>query len=201
MKKHLKTILRTTLLVLVALIVGLNVYSFNASRLTGDMVPMPFGVGATVVLSGSMEPTLSTGDILFITRKDTYEVGDVVVFQSNRIAVVHRIIELREETVESENGEETQLVAITQGDANNTPDDPIAIEQIKGVVKFRIPLVGYLVNMIKTPLGTIIIAVAAIFLLERSFHKEKAKDEDKLEEIRQEIERLKQQNNERKPKT
>ena len=200
MKKHLKTILRTTLLVLVALIVGLNVYSFNASRLTGDMVPMPFGVGATVVLSGSMEPTLSTGDILFITRKDTYEVGDVVVFQSNRIAVVHRIIELREETVEGENGEETQLVAITQGDANNTPDDPIAIEQIKGVVKFRIPLVGYLVNMIKTPLGTIIIAAVAIFLLERSFHKEKAKDEDKLEEIRQEIERLKQQSNERKPK-
>ena len=120
MKKHVKTILRTTLLVLVALILGLNVYSFNASRLTGDMVPMPFGVGATVVLSGSMEPTLSTGDILFITRKDTYEVGDVVVFQSNRIAVVHRIIELREETVEGENGEETQLVAITQGDANNT---------------------------------------------------------------------------------
>ena len=125
----------------------------------------------------------------------------MVVFQSNRIAVVHRIIELREETVESENGEETQLVAITQGDANNTPDDPIAIEQIKGVVKFRIPLVGYLVNMIKTPLGTIIIAAAAIFLLERSFHKEKAKDEDKLEEIRQEIEKLKQQSNERKPKT
>ena len=201
MKKHLKTILRTTLLVLVALIVGLNVYTLNASRLTGDMVPMPLGVGATVVLSGSMEPSLSTGDLLFITKKDTYEVGDIVVFQSNRIAVVHRIIELREETVEGENGEETQWVAITQGDANNTPDDPIVLDQIKGAVAFRIPLVGYLVNMIKTPLGTIIIAAAALFLLERSFHKEKAKDDDKLEEIRQEIERLKKQDNEQEPKT
>lgn len=201
MKKYVKTIVRTALLVLAALIVGLNVYTFNASRLAGDMVPMPLGVGATVVLSGSMEPALSTGDLLFIAERDTYNVDDVVVFQSNRIAVVHRIIELREEIIEGAEGEETQWVAITQGDANNTPDEPITVDQIKGIVVFRLPLVGYLVNMIKTPLGTILILAAAIFLLERSFHKEKEKDLDKLEEIRREIEKLKAQSSEQEPKT
>ena len=196
MKKHLKTILRITLLVLVALIVGLNVYTLNASRLTGDMVPMPLGVGANVVLSGSMEPTLSTGDLLIIAKQDSYQVDDVVVFQANRMAVVHRIVELYEKPVQGEDGEEIQQMAITQGDANNTPDDPIQVSQIKGTVVFRLPIVGYLINMIKTPIGTILILALAIFLLERSFHKEREKDQDKLEAIRREIEKLKQQNGE-----
>lgn len=200
MKKHVKSILRIVALVIVALIVGINVYTFNASRVVGDAVPMPFGVGATVVLSGSMEPELSTGDLLFIAKRDSYGVDDVVVFQSNRIAVVHRIIEIYEEKVDDGEGEVTKTFAITQGDANNTPDDPITMDQVKGIVVFRIPLVGYLVNIIKTPLGTIVILAAAVLLLERSFHKEKSKDDDKLEEIRREIEKLKQQSAEQEPK-
>lgn len=196
LNSRIKTILRTALLSIAALIVGLNVYSLNASRLAGDLVPMPMGVGATVVLSGSMEPTLSTGDLLIIAKQDSYQVDDVVVFQANRMAVVHRIVELYEKTVQGEDGEEIQQMAITQGDANNTPDDPIQVSQIKGTVVFRLPIVGYLINMIKTPIGTILILALAIFLLERSFHKEREKDQDKLDAIRREIEKLKQQNGE-----
>jgi hypothetical protein len=81
----------------------------------------------------------------------------------------------------------------TRGDANNVPDEPMDISRIKGKVVLAIPMVGYLVNMIKTPVATVIILAAAIFLLERSFHKEKEKDADQLEEIKREIERLKQE--------
>ena len=189
----IKNILRTALLSLAALIVGLNVYTLNASRLAGDQVPMPLGVGATVVLSGSMEPAIYTGDLLIIAEQDSYEVNDVVVFQTNRMAVVHRIIEIYEETVESNDGEEIRSFAITKGDANNSPDDPIQIDQIKGAVVFRIPLIGYLINVIKTPIGTILILALAILLLERSFHKEKMRDQEKLDQIRRKIEQLKQQ--------
>ena len=196
LNNRIKTILRTALLSIAALIVGLNVYSLNASRLAGDLVPMPMGVGATVVLSGSMEPTLSMGDLLIIAKQDSYQVDDVVVFQANRMAVVHRIMELYDQPVQGEDGEEIQQMAITQGDANNTPDDPIQVGQIKGAVVFRLPLVGFLINMIKTPVGTILILALAIFLLERSFHKEREKDQDKLDAIRREIEKLKQQNGE-----
>ena len=192
-KKMIKNILRTALLSLAALIVGLNVYTLNASRLAGDQVPMPLGVGATVVLSGSMEPAIYTGDLLIIAEQDSYEVNDVVVFQTNRMAVVHRIIEIYEETVESNDGEEIRSFAITKGDANNSPDDPIQIDQIKGAVVFRIPLIGYLINVIKTPIGTILILALAILLLERSFHKEKMRDQEKLDQIRRKIEQLKQQ--------
>jgi signal peptidase len=181
LKKHLKTILRTTVLVIVALIIGINVYTINASRVAGDAIPMPFGVGATVVLSGSMEPELSVGDLLVVVEQDSYAVDEVVVFQEGRIGVVHRIIQIDGQTV------------TTQGDANNAPDEPMDISRIKGKVVCAIPLVGHVINLIKTPVATILILAAAIWLLERSFHKEKEKDNDKLHEIREEIEKLKQQ--------
>lgn len=183
MKKQTKTIIRTVLLVFVALIVGINVYAFNASRVAGDAIPMPFGVGLTVVLSGSMEPELSVGDLLVVVRQDSYAIDEVVVFQEGRIGVVHRIIEMDGTTV------------TTQGDANNAPDEPMDISRVKGKVVLAIPLIGHVVNMIKTPVATVVILAAAIFLLERSFHKEKAKDADQLEEIKREIERLKQASN------
>lgn len=180
--KLLRTVIRTVVIVLIAGALGINIYALNAQRLAGDPVPMPMGVGATVVLSGSMEPELSTGDLLFIKSADSYSVGDVVVFCNGKTAVVHRIIEMGDEGI------------ITQGDANNIPDDPIQLSQIKGIVVASIPFVGYLINVIKTPIGTVILLGVAIWLLEASFKKDKKKDDDKLQDIREEIERLKQMN-------
>ena len=180
-KKKIKSVIRIALLVLVALIIGVNIYTINASRLAGDTVPMPFGVGAAVVLSGSMEPELSAGDLLIVAERKDYNVGDVVVYQDGRMAVTHRIISISEDEV------------ITRGDANNIEDDPIAPTQIKGEVVLAIPFLGYAVNIIKTPLGTLCILALAVFLLERSFHMEKAKDTEELEKIKAEIERLKQE--------
>lgn len=140
---------------------------------------MPLGFGLTVVLSGSMEPALSVGDMLVVAPQESYEVEDVVVFQTGRSAVVHRIISINEEGV------------ITRGDANNTEDDPIALESIKGKVIIVIPFVGYIVNLIKTPIGTIILLGLAVWLLEGSFKKDKKQNDAELDAIRAEIERLK----------
>ena len=183
MSKRSKAIVRIILIVLVALVIGLNVYSINASRLAGDVVPMPFGVGAAVVLSGSMEPELSIGDFLIVVKENSYIVGDVVVFQDGRSSVTHRIVSMSDTEV------------ITKGDANNTEDDPISLDRIKGKVVLVIPFIGYLISLIKTPIGTVAILVVAIILLERSFRAEKESDKKKLDEIRAEIERLKQEQN------
>lgn len=183
LSKKCKEILRVTAIVLAALIIGLNVYSFNASRLAGNAVPMPFGIGVAVVLSGSMEPEISSGDLLIVTEREGYAVEDIVVYQDGRMAVTHRIISI--------SGDEV----ITKGDANNAPDDPITMSQIKGKVLLAIPLLGYLVDMIKTPVGTIVILGAAVLLLERSFRAEVDNDKKKLEKIKAEIEALKQQQN------
>lgn len=180
-KKRFKIAIRIASLVLVALIIGLNVYTINASHLAGNTVPMPFGVGAAVVLSGSMEPELSVGDLLIVAERKTYDVGDIVVYQDGRMAVTHRIISISKNEV------------ITRGDANNIEDAPITHAQIKGKVVLAIPLLGYAVNIIKTPLGTLCIIALAVFILERSFRVEKAKDTEALENIKAEIEKLKQE--------
>ena len=179
MKIQLKSVIRISVLVLLAVLIGVSIYSINASMLGGNALPMPFGFGMTVVLSGSMEPELSVDDLLIVTPSDTYEVGDVVVYQTQRTAVVHRIVAI--------NGEEI----ITRGDANNTDDDPITKENIKGKVIFAIPFIGLIVNLIKTPFGTILLLGAAIWLLEASFKKEKDKKAEELAAIRREIEELK----------
>ena len=183
MSKNKKTILRSLLLALVALVIGVSIYSMNASRLAGNAVPMPFGIGASVVLSGSMEPELSVGDLLIIKEFPSYEKGNIVVFQDGYTAVVHKII-----SVDEENGTVT-----TKGTANDSPDDPIPITAIKGKVILAIPFVGYIVNVIKTPLGTLVLIGAALLLLERSFKKEKEKGQEDLDELRRQIEDFKQE--------
>lgn len=179
MKIQLKSVIRISVLVLLAVLIGVSIYSINASMLGGNALPMPFGFGMTVVLSGSMEPELSVDDLLIVTPLDTYEVGDVVVYQTQRTAVVHRIVAI--------NGDKI----ITRGDANNTDDDPITKENIKGKVIFAIPFIGLIVNLIKTPFGTILLLGAAVWLLESSFKKEKDKKAEELAAIRREIEELK----------
>jgi len=97
-------------------------------------------VKARIVLTGSMEPAISTGDIIIttpITRKEP-KVGDVVAYQAKRfngenVAVFsHRIV-----------SGDLQSGFVVKGDANKSPDNqkPKAPD-ILGVVIFVIPFLG-----------------------------------------------------------
>lgn len=178
-----KLVLRIVILSLVGALIGFQFYLLNAEKLVGDAMPMPFGVGMSVVLSGSMEPELSVDDLIVVKEHEQYGVNDVVVFLSQGSLVVHRIIEITEDGI------------ITKGDANNTPDDPISPESIKGKVVYALPFVGKAVNFIKSPIGIIVVLSLAIFLMELSFRREKQKDSDDIEKIKEEIRRLQAQNN------
>lgn len=179
MKSRVKPVIRIILLVIIAALVGISVYSINAAKLNGNELPMPFGFGLTVVLSGSMEPELSVYDLLVVVPSENYEVNDVVVYQAQRSSVVHRIISIEGEEV------------ITRGDANTDDDAPINVKNIKGAVVFSVPLVGYIVHLIKTPVGTVVLIGLAVLLLEASFKKDKKKKDDELDSLRKEIEKLK----------
>lgn len=179
MRSKTRSVIRIAALVVVALVIGVGVYQFNATRLTGNAIPMPFGVGASVVLSGSMEPELSRGDLLIVVESESYSADQIVVFQDGSIPVVHRVVSIDGDMV------------TTKGDANDTPDEPMPIDRVKGKVVLALPLIGYLVNALRTPLGIIIVLVAAVYLMERSFAKDKRAKQEDLRQIREEIERLK----------
>ncbi len=175
--------LRTLVLVLGALFLGLGIYTWNAERIVGNTVPMPLGFGATVVLSGSMEPEISVDDLAVIVKTKDVAVGDVVLFQAGNSTVLHRVVEVQGDTV------------ITKGDANNAADAPISRNDIKGKMAFSIPSVGVVVDFIKNPIVFLLLALLALLLANFSFRKEKTADTQELDEIKQEIKSLLQQPN------
>ena len=63
-KFKIKSIVRLVLIAICGGILGLNLYSANANKLVGNQLPMPFGYGWAVVLSGSMEPAMQIGDLI-----------------------------------------------------------------------------------------------------------------------------------------
>ena len=173
-RRSWKNCLRRLILVLPGLLMGAELYSVNAGRIMGDPMSMPFGYGAAVVLSGSMEPVYSAGDLLIVKKADRLKTGDIVVYQMKRNLVVHRIVDIRGDLV------------ITQGDANNAPDEPFERKPIKGISVVCIPRVGIWFCILKTHVGRISVFACIAFLIGESFRTQCGRDTEKLkEEIRQ----------------
>lgn len=176
-----RTVIRRILLVICGIILGINIYHINAANLVGNKLPMPFGYGMAVVLSGSMEPTYSINDLIVVKEIEEYQIGDIVVFQDVYDLVVHRIVAI--------SGDEIQ----TQGDANNMMDEPVMVSTIKGKVILSVPAIGKIVNMLKHPAAIVVLLALAIGLLELPYINDKKKHNDELEKIREEIRRLKEE--------
>ena len=174
-----KTVFRYIVFSFIGIVLGLFVYTQNAKGLLKDKIPMPFGYGMSVVLSGSMESRLSVDDLVIIKATDNYKVNDIVLFQDGNSLVIHRIIEIDGDTV------------TTKGDANNVADEPIQKSQIKGVLVYDIAGFGAVVNVLKQPVFVILILAAAFLLTEFSYRKEKDNDTEELDEIKKMIEELK----------
>jgi len=177
-KKTVNMIIRGVVILIASVFIGIQFYNWNARNVAGDNMPMPFGVGVSVVLSGSMEPALSVDDVLVVKSQKEYFVDDMVVFNDHGTLVVHRIISIVD-------GEIT-----TKGDANDSADEAITAEVIKGKVVKVIPSAGKLLNIVRSPIVVILVLGAAILLMELSFKKEKKDSEADLEPIKEEIRRL-----------
>lgn len=121
------------------------------------LVPMIGGYKELVVLSGSMEPTISVGSLVYVKQVDPSQlkVGDVCTYylENGETFVTHRVI--------STNPEAKTLV--TQGDANQAPDGDIDFEQVYGKVGFHLPYIGYMVTNVKTPVG--IMSICGVLML------------------------------------
>lgn len=108
-----------------------------------------------LVQSGSMEPSIMTGDIVVINRQKNYFVNDTVTFKDSQNRVVtHRIVNIDQEKIS------------TKGDANRT-DDPEIINQnmILGKVLLVLPKLGYVVAFAKSLPGLVVLIVIPCFIL------------------------------------
>ena len=113
------------------------------------------------IVSGSMEPAYSVGDLIYVKEVDpaTIVPGDVITFVLNEDLVVatHRVVRVDAE----------KQRFYTKGDANETEDGmPVHYNNVIGIPQFAIPGLGYVSDFIQHPPGSYItIAAVAILLI------------------------------------
>lgn len=119
-----------------------------------------FGYQAFNVISGSMEPTYSVGDLIYVKEvdPDAVKVGDPITFvlNENLVVATHRVIGI--------DGENRRFY--TKGDANEAADAaPVHFNNLIGVPKFAIPKLGYVSDFVQNPPGTYIAIGVGVLLL------------------------------------
>jgi signal peptidase len=110
-----------------------------------------------VVQSGSMEPAIKTGSVIFVVPKDNYIPSDIITFkQTNKDNLVTHRIELKNYP----NGFNSAPTYTTAGDANEDFDTgEVKQEDVVGKVYFSVPYVGYGVSFAKSPKGYILLII------------------------------------------
>ena len=157
MKKALSVcslVLRIVLCVLVGVLLVYNVYMLIAKLAFKQQMPTFFGFASAAVVSGSMEPTINTGDFIITLKRDDYEVGEVVMFLEGGVYTTHRIVE------------ETEDGFRTMGDGNEGSVDPWTVreENIVGEVVLVLRGFGKAAAFFQTPAGMMCIVAAAALL-------------------------------------
>lgn len=131
--------------------------------------PTLAGFTVTVVVSGSMEPTIPTKSLVITQTQDTYQVGDIVLYKSmlDDRYILHRIID------------STSDGFVLKGDANSVPDSLlVSQDQIVGKVIFFNYYLGVFRVILSTPIGALCVTALCYFLFMVGLHKlEEVSDE------------------------
>ena len=125
-------------------------------------LPQLFGIKNYIVISGSMEPIIHTGSVVYIDEKaQNIETNDIIAYQlSDGTKVVHRVISI----------DTNQQVMITKGDANETQDlSPVPFSNVMRRFVVAIPYLGFVLAWIKTKQGILICACGFLLFLSVGF--------------------------------
>lgn len=125
-----------------------------------DKIPSIFGVKPMIVLSGSMETEINSGDLAIIKNINVKDLkkGDVIAYRSGKnIVTTHRIVEI-------EKNNDTRNFT-TKGDNNEVNDlQKVTEKQVEGKYIFKIPKLGNFLMYIKEPSGLIAIILIILIL-------------------------------------
>ncbi len=141
----------------------LFVAGFAATIAAAVALPLAFGMHSFTVLSGSMEPTIATGDVIVVKTISPLEakVGDVISFRDPENAerlLSHRVIQMR---VLPEG-----VAFVTKGDANTGVERwQIARNGTIGKAQYHVPKIGYLTNRLGSKFGRLAFLVLPLILL------------------------------------
>lgn len=154
------TVLGVVLCVIMIPIVAVNITLIIKSYTSPDQVPDFFGYKPFIVMSGSMEPTIMTGDLIVSKNinADDVKAGDVISYHLGDAVITHRVLEI---TADGNGARQF----IMQGDNNNAKDEkPVTDEMIEGVYRLRLPGVGNFALFLQKPTGLILFVACPLVL-------------------------------------
>ena len=102
------------------------------------LISNQFRYGVYVVATPSMTGEINKGDIAVYERYDgqTIEEGQVIVFESNGSAIIHRVVDIKIINMVTRD--------YTKGDANEDNDAGyITSSNVLGLVNYKLPFLGY----------------------------------------------------------
>ena len=155
------------------LVNGLSVLLIAASLLVllstvltrGDAAPDILGYSAFRIVSGSMEPAYTPGEMIVVRRVAPEEVavGDVITFYSQDPQLRGAVNTHRVTQVDTQGG---QTLFTTRGDANPTQDEyPARGQDIIGKVVFSSQALGMVSRLAANPLIFAVLIVAPLLWL------------------------------------
>lgn len=114
------------------------------------------GYRGAVILTGSMEPALSPGDLVVVRRMPAADIraGQIVSFRDDKhgVTITHRVTAVRP----AAHG--ARLAVTTQGDANNAAEHwTTTPEATVGRVVATLPHVGRVTNWTGSPTGRVLV--------------------------------------------
>jgi signal peptidase len=148
---------------LAALFVGWIILGTFGGLLLAVGVPNLLHAKSLTVMSGSMEPTIGTGDVVVAQQIPPMDarVGDIVTFRdplehdrliTHRVRGIHVL--------------QDKVLFITKGDANtNTEHWVVPVNGTIGRVAFHVPWLGYFMVWIHSAFGLLLLIVLPTLLL------------------------------------
>lgn len=195
-KSKILSIIGIILCVIFAPILILNIILISKSFINKSDVPSFAGYLPMIVMTGSMEPEIMSGDLIICktTSAENISEGDIISFfdpDGNGTSVVtHRVTEVI--------NEDGKISFRTKGDANLIEDKTaVPDENLVGIYKTRIPHAGKVSMFMQSTAGLIVCVIFPIMLLlgidiYRSKRAEKSKSSETAA-LRAELEQLKKQ--------
>lgn len=152
--KRFLTVLNGVFTALLVLVIALSAGLAFTARRSGDAVPTVLGRKVMTVLSGSMEPTIHTGDVIIVhplqNPAEQIKDGDIITFRSTEqssMLITHRVVGTL-----LMNGK--PVAYTTKGDANKTEDfSVVPVDQVVGRYQWRVPYFGYVTSFLHKPAG------------------------------------------------
>lgn len=183
MKKQLLKLLNIIALIFMIPILIISIVLIAKSYIDKDNVPSICGYSPLIVLSGSMETEIYTGDLVVVKQVDisTLKEGDIIAFYTDntkKTIVTHRIIEITKE--------DGNTKFITKGDNNNTKDSgKVDANLVVGKYQnIRFKGLGNAAMFLQTPTGMCIMVSIPILILIIAQYVQNRKDKKELEELR-----------------